>query len=130
MVSCSSTKVLGCDAGKLDICIQKGDSFVEEIKWVEDVNGKSVPKRLRGYSAKLTVVNAHNTKNEIVLELESPVGISLDNNKIIIDIPYTISNNFNWKKGNYKLTMLSPQNIKSTILKGKFIIAGSTDCCN
>ena len=129
MFECSNGKVLGCKAGKLDLCVHKGDSFREEIKWVKAVNGKFIPMKLRGYNAIMQVISAHNTKNEVVLELVNPTGIFLDNDKIILDIPFQVVNNFSWSKGNYSLTMISPQGLRTTIIKGKFIIAGSTGCC-
>ena len=129
MFDCNSGKVLGCDYGKLDLCVKRGDSFREEIKWVKDVNGKIIPMKLRGFNAIMTVKSAHNTKNETVLELVNPTGIFLDNDKIIIDIPFQVIENFSWSKGNYSLTMISPQGIRKTIIKGRFTIAGSSNCC-
>jgi hypothetical protein len=131
MISCSKGKVLGCKAGNLDLCVFKGDSFNEEINWVRDVNGKEVPVKLRGYSATMDFISAHNSKNELVLRLESPTGIFLDNNKIVVNIPFQVVENFNWVKSNYRLIMTSPQGIKQTILRGRFTIIGSSpECCS
>lgn len=129
MLECSTGNTIGCTASKVNLCICKGDSFFEEIKWVTEVGDKTIPMKLRGYNAIMTVISAHNTKNEKVLELENPTGIYLDNNKIIINIPYQTSDNFNWSKGNYSLMMISPQGIRKTILKGRITIAGSPNCC-
>jgi len=130
MFKCNSSRgSLGCKSGELDLCVYKGDSFKEEVHWVEDVNGKEVPKRLRGYSAVMKFISAHNTKNELVLQLESPTGIFLDNNRIIVNIPYQVVDNFNWTKSNYKLVMISPTGLKQTILEGRFTVIGSSPAC-
>jgi len=130
MFECNTGKSIGCTAGKVDFCVCKGDSFIEEIKWVkESTNDKTIPVNLRGFSAIMTVISAHSTKNETVLELVNPTGISLDNNKIIINLPHQVIENFTWKKGDYSLTMISPQGVRQTILKGRFTVIGSSGCC-
>ena len=130
MFECKTRNTIGCTAGRVNLCICKGDSFFEEINWVTEVGDKTIPMKLRGYNAIMTVISAHNTKNEKVLELQNPSGIYLDNDKIFIDIPYQTSNNFSWSKGDYTLTMISPQGLRKTILKGRIVIAGSPECCS
>lgn len=129
MYECNQGKVLGCDAGKLDLCLCKGESFFRSINWVKQVGEKTIPMPLRGYSAIMEVISGHNTKNEKVLELHNPDGIHLDNNKIIINIPYQVSDNFTWSKGRYRLMMISPTGLRNSIVKGKITISGSPNCC-
>jgi len=130
MISRNTNKILGCKTGNLDLCVFKGDSFNEEINWIRNVNNKEVPVKLRGYSATMDFISAHNSRNELVLRLESPTGIYLDDDKIIINIPFQVIENFNWVKSNYRLIMTSPQGIKQTILRGRFIINGVfPGCC-
>jgi hypothetical protein len=130
MFECKTSDVVGCSAGKLNLCVCKGDDFNEEISWVREVSGKTIPMNLRGYSAIMTVISAHNTKEEKVLELQNPTGIFLDNNKIILSIPRQVISNFSWSKGDYSLAMVSPTGLRKTILKGRFTISGSPNCCH
>jgi hypothetical protein len=124
-------KVLGCSNGNLDLCFRVGSDFSEEITWVKEVGGKTIAVNTLGFNVKMQVISGHNSKNEIVLELDKNNYLNFSSKGIIkVSISKAIIDNFSWSKGRYTISVSNLSGITETILTGKVLVKSiGSSCC-